>query len=148
MIPTVKLRNRGSFLAALRAAFLAVTLLIALILGCLAMHSLSVRETPVSKVSTAAVVVQADGANSVASALHSVTGPTLSGCADCAPNGAQLGLAIACVLTLLALVAGLCLPGRLLLTSRRIARDRPVSRAITNLQPRTPSLVALCISRT
>lgn len=149
MTSTARLRSKGSFVAALRAVFLAVTLLIALILGCLAINALNVQKsTPVSSASVATSVVQADGVSSGMSTLHAASGTTVMSCANCEPNGAHLGLAAACALALLALFVGLFLPGRLPLNSLRAVRAHPVFRAITNFQPRTPSLDVLCISRT
>lgn len=148
VIPSARLRSKGSFAAAFRAVFLAVTLLIALILGCFAIDALNGQSAPASNASIATSVLQADGVRSDASAPHLASGTTEMSCADCEPSGTHLGLAAACVLALLALFVGLYLPGRLFQSSIRIVRVRLVFRTITNFQPRTPSLDLLCISRT
>lgn len=149
MRSTGSIRNRSRFVAALKAVFLAVTLLAALILGCLAINAIDInRDAPVNSTSVATAVSQTDVVSTGSSALYASSATDVMSCANCAPSGAHFGLTVACVLALLALFVGLLLPGRHRLHLLRIVRVHPVLRAITNFRPSTPSLDVLCISRT
>lgn len=150
MRSTARISSRSTYVAALKAVFLAVPLLTALIFGCLAMSGLNVQQTtPVAGATVAASAIQADVVSSGTPALHASSQTNVMSCANCEPNGTHLGLvAVACVLALLALSIRLFVPDGLVLSLLRVVRGRPSYQSITNLRPRTPSLDVLCISRT
>lgn len=141
-------RSKGSLIATLRAVLLSVTLMVALILGCLAIHALKAQSAPAGNASVAASATQAFKTNSDISAQHTVNGTAITNCADCGPSSEHLSLVMACVFALLALFFGLYLPIKLFLSPFREVRAGSVFQVITNLQARTPSLTVLCISRT
>ena len=122
-----------------RSVMLLIALTAALIVGLLAMHSLS---TPTAHAEPAATAsVHETGAG------HSHDAPPLDdGCLDC--GGHEAMLAMACVLALLAVAVLFLLPYAGVAWSAVLGRAGPLLVASRTAQSRPPSLLVLCISRT
>ncbi|WBL19890.1 MULTISPECIES: DUF6153 family protein [Citricoccus] len=151
-------RSRRGLPDFLRFVLFGGLLVVAIIPGLLAMHTLNLHGTPSAHAPAAMSVTVADSSEPHQGVAHhgSTGSPGLTSgtahdrggsCADCG-GGDHLGMAMACVLALL-LALLVLVPPRLLPEWMHTA-PRPflVKRFIDRLLSRAPSLQVLCISRT
>ena len=128
-----------------RTLLLLIVITGAIIVGLLAMHSLSGHTATDSSHQTAVTASATTGTGD----HHAGTTATDEPCADCG-SGHSTMLAMACVLALLATVLLLMRPGTVMRWLSILPRPRPSVAAALFTGPalRPPSLTVLCISRT
>lgn len=122
----------------------------AIILGLLLMHGLNLHGTSSAHHAPTVASSHAAAGESVegSSEQHLSAAFAPSGCEQCAHDSHHLGAAAACVLALFLGFFLFLLPCNTLYWRHRPTRAGPAFAVITNELPLTPSLHALCISRT